>query len=222
MTMVSNRFSNMLLAGACLCMAGTATVSADITLTFERGDSSVMQAAPTGPQVRIDMAGDEAEGEDPTWMLYDAETPAFTFVFPEDEAYRHLQGTSLTAMQAMGKNSGPSAGQLSTRWTDKGATPAGVDCRWAELSYGSMKVAALCLADEDELDVDEDEVAAIRAAMSFGNTLGDLSKHGIKGFPVIMKDDEGITTTLKSVSHDGIPASRFIVPAEYDRLDTGF
>lgn len=220
--MLTKRFPTTLLAGACLGMAGSATASADITLIFERGDSSAMQVAAAGPKVRIDIAGDEAEGEDPTWMLYDAGTPAFTFVFPEDEAYRHLQGTSLTAMQAMGGNSGAKAGQLGVRWTDKDTTPAGVDCRWAELSYGSIKVAALCLADEDDLDLDEDEIAAIRAAMSFGNTLGDLSKHGIKGFPVIMKDDEGITTTLKSISHDGIAASRFIVPAEYDRLDTGF
>jgi hypothetical protein len=220
--MIAKRFSDTLLASACLCMAGSATASADITLVFERGDHSVMQVAAAGPQVRIDMAGDEVEGEDPTWMLYDADTPAFTFVFPEDEAYRHLQGASLTAMQAMGKNSGAAAGQLNARWTESGKTPAGVDCRWAELSYGSVKVAALCLADEDDLDIDEGEIAAIRAAMSFGNTLGDLNKHGIKGFPVIMKDDEGITTALKSISHDGIPATRFIVPAQYDRLDADF
>jgi hypothetical protein len=220
--MVSKRFPHTLLASACLGMTATTTVSADVTLVFERGDHSLMQVAVAGPQVRIDMAGDEAEGEDPTWMLYDADTPAFTFVFPEDEAYRHLQGASLAAMQGMGEKPTAAASQLKARWTETGKTPAGVNCRWAELSYTSVTVAALCLADEDELNLDEDEVAAVRAAMSFGNTMGYLSKHGIKGFPVIMKDDEGITTTLKSISHDDIPATRFIVPAEYDRLDTGF
>jgi hypothetical protein len=111
------------------------------------------------------------------------------------------------------------------RRTGKESTVAGFDCSEIEVSTpGGGAEELICVASADELDISDDDYAALVGAMKAMAQMAQIGNRGaaltnfddMGGIPIRTQGANGRKISeLVGLSNDSIPADRFEVPAGY-------
>ena len=115
--------------------------------------------------------------------------------------------------------------QRTTRPTGNESTVAGFDCSELEVTTpGRGADELICVATADELDISDDDYAALIGAMKAMAQMAQMGNKGVSpmnfddigGIPIRTQGSNGKKISeLVGLSNDSIPADRFEVPAGY-------